>query len=276
MNARHIVKALVLSLLLAPASAWAQPCVLAGSSGPRVPLGVTMGEADIGVTPSPCGGATVSMEARGTALLAVPDFYGTLHAGLVLGATFPVSRGVWLSGSFTAMQFRLVQNVSVVGNRFGIGASTVGLHGALVDTDRWRVSLYGRLRAPTETGQQYAVHTGGEVGLAALWAPASRVTVAMGASVPVEMTVLGSWVRGSVTARAGGDVAVRFGRFEPAVGIELRVGGHPGQAMEYVAPRVGLRVHPGRHWVMALDAIFPLGGAEPTDARFALLATRAL
>jgi len=216
------------------------------------------------------------MEMRGTAVLAVSDFYGMLHAGVVLGATLPLTRGLWLSASVTPVQFRFVQNVSVIGNRLGIGASTVGLHGALVDTARWRVSLYGRLRAPTETGQQYGWTTGGELGVAALWAPTARVTVAMGASVPVEATVLGDWVRGSVTARAGGDVAVRFGRFEPALGLEFRVGGHPGQPVEYVAPRLGLRVHPGRRWVMGLDALFPLGGAEPTDVRFALLATHAL
>lgn len=276
MRARRLVKCIAFSFALAPAGAAAQPCAREGTRGPRLPLGVTVDAADLSTVPSPCGGATVSMEARGTALLAVDDFYGTLHAGLVLGATLPIARGLWLSAAVTPVQYRFVQNVSVVGDRLGLGASTVGLHGAVLDTSRWRVSLYGRLRAPTETGQGYGFTTGGEVGVAALWAPAPRVTVAMGAGVPLEVSVIGGWARGAVTAHAGADVAVRFGRVEPALGLALRVGGDPAGALEFVAPRLGLRVHPGRRWVMGLDAVFPLGGVDATDARFALTATHAL
>jgi hypothetical protein len=276
MRARQLVKYVAFLLALVPAAAAAQPCAREGTRGPRLPLGVTVDAADLSTMPSPCGGATVSMEARGTALLAVDDFYGTLHAGLVLGATLPIARGLWLSAAVTPVQYRFVQNVSVVGDRLGLGASTVGLHGAVLDTSRWRVSLYGRLRAPTETGQGYGFTTGGEVGVAALWAPAPRVTVAMGAGVPLEVSVIGGWARGAVTAHAGADVAVRLGRVEPALGLALRVGGDPAGALEFVAPRMGLRVHPGRRWVMGLDAVFPLGGVDATDARFALTATHAL
>lgn len=276
MRARQLVKYVAFLLALVPAAAAAQPCAREGTRGPRLPLGVTVDAADLSTMPSPCGGATVSMEARGTALLAVDDFYGTLHAGLVLGATLPLARGLWLSAAVTPVQYRFVQNVSVVGDRLGLGASTVGLHGAVLDTLRWRVSLYGRLRAPTETGQGYGLTTGGELGVAALWSPAPRVTVAMGAGVPLEVSVIGGWARGAVTAHAGADVAVRFGRVEPALGLALRVGGDPAGALEFVAPRVGFRVHPGRRWVMGLDAVFPLGGVDATDARFALTATHAL
>ncbi len=64
MRARRLVKCIAFSFALAPAGAAAQPCAREGTRGPRLPLGVTVDAADLSTVPSPCGGATVSMEAR--------------------------------------------------------------------------------------------------------------------------------------------------------------------------------------------------------------------
>jgi hypothetical protein len=257
------------------AAAQTSPVCERGRLGPRLPLGVTLGEADLGMTPSPCGGRVLSLEGRGTALLALDDFYGAIDAGAVLAGTYPLGPRLWISAAINPLLFRYVQNASIAASTLGLGTSTLGLHAWVVDTSQWRVSVYGRLRVPTETGRQYAVTVGFEPGVAALWRPSRRVTVALGASVQGSFGVLGGNTVSRWTAQAGGDVAVLLRWFEPAVGVELRVGGDADGALEYVAPKLGLRFHPGARWVLALDAMMPLGGVDRSLARAAIGATRA-
>ena len=250
-------------------------CERGGRSGPRLPLGVTLGEADLGMTPSPCGGRVLSLEGRGTALLELDDFYGAIDAGAVISGSYPLSDRWWLSGAIAPLQFRFVQNASIAATTLGLGATTLGLHAWLVDGARWRVSAYGRLRFPTETGRQYAATVGVEPGVAALWSPSPRVTVAFGASLQGLFTVLGSHTVSRMTAQVTADVGVLLRWFEPVLGAELRVGTDDDGAFEYIAPKLGLRFHPGRRWVIALDAMMPLGGIDRTLARAALGVTRA-
>lgn len=264
-----------LSLVTTVASAQTSAVCERGRIGPRLPLGVTLGEADMGMTPSPCGGRTLSLEGRGTALLALDDFYGAIDAGAVISGTYPLNGRLWLSGAIAPLQFRFVQNASIAATTLGLGASTLGLHAWVVDGARWRVSVYGRVRVPTETGRQYAATVGVEPGVAALWSPSPRVTVAFGASLQGLFTVLGSHTVSRMTAQVTADVGVLLRWFEPVLGAELRVGSDDDGAFEYVAPKLGLRFHPGRRWVIALDAMMPLGGIDRTLARAALGVTRA-
>lgn len=264
-----------LSLMTTMASAQTSAVCDRGRIGPRLPLGVTLGEADMGMTPSPCGGRMLSLEGRGTALLALDDFYGAIDAGAVIAGTYPLGGRLWLSGAIAPLQFRFVQNASIAATTLGLGASTLGLHAWVVDGARWRVSVYGRVRVPTETGRQYAATVGVEPGVAALWSPSPRVTVAFGASLQGLFTVLGSHTVSRMTAQATADVGVLLRWFEPVLGAELRVGSDDDGALEYIAPKLGLRFHPGRRWVIALDAMMPLGGSDRTLARAALGVTRA-
>ena len=199
---------------------------------------------------------------------------GKTDTKLVSG-TFPIGQRLWLSGSIAPLQFRFVQNASIAATTLGLGATTVGLHAWMVDTARWRISVYGRLRLPTETGRQYAVTAGVEPGVSALWSPTRRVTVALGASGQALFGVLGGNAVTRVTVQAEADVGVLLRWFEPVMGVEVRVGNDADGSLEYVAPKVGLRFHPGRRWVIALDAMMPLGGVDRTLARAALGVSRA-
>ncbi|TAK24047.1 MAG: hypothetical protein EPO40_24920, partial [Myxococcaceae bacterium] len=241
MSARIAAMSALLGLSLVTPLAAAQGSTVCerGRIGPRLPLGVTLGEADLGMTPSPCGGRVLSLEGRGTALLELDDFYGAIDAGAVISGSYPLSDRWWLSGAIAPLQFRFVQNASIAATTLGLGATTLGLHAWLVDGPRWRVSAYGRLRVPTETGRQYAATVGVEPGVAALWSPSPRVTVALGASLQGLFTVLGSHTVSRMTAQVTADVGVLLRWFEPVLGAELRVGTDDDGAFEYIAPKLG-------------------------------------
>ena len=275
MSARSAWAVVLMGLSLVTRAAAGQTVCDRGGVGPRMPLGVTLGEADLGMTPSPCGGRVLSLEGRGTALLALDDYYGAIDAGAVISGSYPLNHRLWISGSLAPLQFRYVQNASIIATDLGLGASTLGLHAWVVDGARWRVSVYGRVRLPTETGRQYAATTGIEPGVSALWSPSRRVTVAFGASVQALFGVIGSHAVSRVTAQVTGDVGVLLRWFEPVVGVEVRVGDDDDGALEYVAPKLGLRFHTGRRWVLALDAMMPVGGIERSLARAGLGVTHA-
>lgn len=267
---RALFLSATLALTLAPAVSWAQRCSR-GRAGVPLPVALTMGPADFGTTPAPCSDPRVGVDLRGAALIDEPDFYGALAAEAVISGTVPITRRLWLTGALTALRYRYVQNATLLATDLGLGPSDLGLHVGLIAQGDLRVSTYVRVLLPTETPTQYALRTGIEAGVAALWTPHRRVNLLGGLSVPVEISFLGGHGLAYGSVRASIDAAALISTwFEPVLGVEVRVGNDPGGPLEYVAPRLSLRAHLGRGAALHLTAIAPLGGIERTLARFSL------
>lgn len=261
---------LTLALLAAPSLASAQRCSR-GRAGTPMPVGLTIGAADFGNTPSPCADLRIALDLRATALIDTPDFYGMISGETVLSANLPVAGRFWLSGAWSFLRLGFVQNATLIANELAVGAATVGGHVGLIARDNLRVAAYLRVLLPTDSDAHFSARTGLEPGLTALWRPHRRVSLLGGFSVPVVFSVLGGRGDALSTARASVDVSVLIGTwFEPSLGVELRVGNDPNGALEYVAPRLALRAHLGRGVGIHLSAMAPLGGVERVNARAAL------
>lgn len=264
------LRALALALCLTPEIASAQRCSR-GRAGVPAPIALTVGPADFGTTPAPCSDPRASFDLRASLLIDTPDFYGALGAEGVFSGTVPLVGRLWLSGAFTAVRYRYVQNATLLATDIGLGPSDVGLHVGLFAGDDLRVSTYLRVLLPTESPTQYAARTGFEAGVAALWRPHARVSLLGGLSVPVEMSVLGGRGLAYGSVRASVDATVLVGTwFEPALGVEARIGNDPSGAVEFIAPRASLRAHLGRGVSLHLTGMVPLAGRERTDARVSL------
>ncbi len=270
MNPRHLALAASLGLALAPAEALAQRCSR-GAAGVPMAVPLTLGDADFGNTPSPCADLRVGLDVRGGAIIDEPDFYGFVTGEAVLSANVPVSRRVWVSGSFAAPRVRYAPNATLVGTDVGVGASTLAAHVGLHHREGLVVSTWLRARLPTDAPREHSVLTGVEPGVAVLWQPRARVAVMGSFSVPVTLSLLGGRGLSYGAARASVDASVLVGTwFEPTLGLEARVGNDPAGALEYVAGRVSLRFHTGRGVGLHLSAIAPFAGLERTLARGAL------
>ncbi len=260
----------VASLLLAPSVASAERCSR-GRAGAPLPIALTMGPADFGTTPSPCSDARISLDLRATALIDTDDFYGALGADAVISGTVPLTSRLWLSGALTAVRYRYAQNATLVASDMGLGPTDLGFHVGVITRDDLRVSTYLRVLLPTETPTQYALRSGFEAGLAAMWRPRARLSLLGGASVPVEISFLGGHGIAYGSVRASLDATYLIGTwFEPVLGLEARIGNDPDGALEYVAPRLSLRAHLGRSVGIHLTGMAPLGGIERTNARVSL------
>ena len=90
---------LTLTLVTAPTLASAQRCTR-GRAGVPMPVGITVGAADFGNTPSPCAALRLALDLRATALIDTPDFYGMISGEAVLSANVPVTGRFWLSGAW--------------------------------------------------------------------------------------------------------------------------------------------------------------------------------
>jgi hypothetical protein len=270
MSPAKLSLAFTAALALAPSLAVAQPCARERAGVP-LPIALGVGPADFGTTPSPCGDARIGLDLRGGAIIDTADFYGALGAEAVLSGTVPLTSRMWLSGAFTALRYRFVQNATLIATDLGLGPSDVGFHVALITRDDLRVSTYLRVLLPTETPTQYALRTGFEAGAAALYKPHRRVSLLGGVSVPVEMSFLGGRGLAYGSVRASVDAALLVATwFEPALGVELRVGNDPAGPLDYVAPRFSLRAHLSRRVMLHLTGMAPLAGLERTNARVSL------
>lgn len=258
------------AIVFAPSVASAERCSR-GRAGVPLPIALTMGPADFGTTPSPCSDPRISLDLRATALIDTADFYGALGADAVLSGTVPLTSRLWLSGAFTVVRYRYAQNATLIASDMGLGPSDLGLHVGVITRDELRVSTYLRVLLPTETPTQYALRTGFEAGVAAMWRPRSRLTLLGGLSVPVELSFLGGHGLAYGGVRASIDATYLVGTwFEPVLGLEARIGNDPDGALEYVAPRLSLRAHLGRSVGIHLTGMAPLGGIERTNARVSL------
>lgn len=270
MKRAHLALAASLALTLVSSTASAQVCGRGRSWVPRaVPL--TLGPADFGLTPTPCGVAYVGADVRAQALIDEPDFYGALGAELVVNGQYPVHRRVWISAAVTALRFRYAQNATLVASDLGLGASDVGVHVGILSGEKFWLSAYGRVLLPTAMNPQYAAVTGFEPGVSALWMAHPRVALLGGLSVPITTTWIGSRAQVQVEVRAAVDVSVRVASwFDPTVGVEVRFANAPWGPFELFAPRLSLRFLPGRGVSLHLSAIAPIAGEERTDIRFSL------
>lgn len=270
MSARSCCITALVALSLAPATALAQRCTR-GRAGVPMAVPLTLGEADFGNTPSPCGDLRVALDVRGGAIIDTADFYGFLSGEAVFSANVPLTRRVWLSGSLAAPRFRYAPNATLVGTDLGVGASTLGVHVGLLQREGLVVSTWMRILLPTESVWEHSVRTGLEPGVAVLWQPRQRVSVMGSFSVPVQLSFLGGRGIAYGTARASVDASVLVGTwFEPTLGVEVRVGNDPDGALEYLAGRLALRFHLGRGVGVHLSGLVPFAGLERTLARGAL------
>lgn len=273
MTPRDATLALLLAAWCVPASARAQSAAgRCPDARPWAPIALTLGGADFGASAPACAHDGLALDARVTALLDAPVYYGTLVAEGVLGGSHALGRRFWLSWAVTPLRYRYAQNATILAEDVGLGPSSVALHWTtLRPGDRLAVAPYVRALVPTDTGRQYAVTLGVELGAAVLAFPLPRVAVTGSAAVPVTVTVLGERTLTRVVARLALDAAVAVTPWlEPALGVELRLGDDPDGLLEYVAPKAALRVRPWRRTTFQAAAIAPLGGLERTDLRVAL------
>jgi hypothetical protein len=233
------------------------------------PIALTLGLADFGATPPSCASTGVALEARGSALIDTPDFYGALTAEAVLTGTFALGEATWVSAAVSALRYRFVQNASVVGTELGLGPTSVGLHRVMLRGARWRVAPYGRLLLPTETGRHFSLQLGLEAGASGSFEPMPGLSLGGGLSLPVTAVVLGERTLWQLAPRASLDATYAPWRWlELAGGAELRLALEGG--LDFVAPKVAVRLYPWRTLHVQLAGMMPLAGLERTDFRGSL------
>jgi hypothetical protein len=258
------------SWLLLPSLATAQRCSR-GRAGVLLPIQLTVGVSDFGVTPSTCSDLRIALDVRAGAIIDTADFYGALGGEAVISATLPLGQRIWITAGVTPVRFRFAQNATLVATGLSVGASDVALNVGLLARTDLRLSTYLRVLVPTETGMQYAVRTGIEPGLSLAWRPNTRWSLLGGFSLPIEFSFLGGRGTSYGSARTSIDGAVLISTwFEPLLGIEARIGNDPDGAIEYIAPRFSLRFHLGRGVMVHLSGLAPLLGIERTNARISM------
>jgi hypothetical protein len=249
------VRTFPLLLLVAATRAFADPCGDPRFDGPPE-IGVR--EGDLGAPRLPCAEKSVYLHLRGYALLDIPDFYGTLDASALVGVRVPVRDVVELSASLRLVDYRFVQNASVIADELGAGPLAIG---ALLPlrAGAWAIAPSVRWFVP---GTDWpAAATALEGGFAAATEPRRWLSVYANAA-------LYGWMSYPAThgalALSGGAAWTPKKWFAFALGLEAQAGWY-GVGLDHLLARGGLRFRT-KAGDFALDAIVPFAGRERTTA----------
>ncbi|MBI4509458.1 MAG: hypothetical protein HY698_07460 [Deltaproteobacteria bacterium] len=257
---------IIASLVFHAATASASPCEdpAAGLLGPPE-LSIRQGELD--APRSPCVTRALFAHAQATALIDMADFYGTLGAGIQVGARVPF-RGLEWSLSLRAVDWRFVQNASIAASETGLGPITLGVLYPTIRTviHRQVAILTGvRLVVPF-TDSTYDVPVGAVAGtvdaairLRSWLALTSHAAVKGWSAWPT-----GGWDgRGAVVAGAGASF-LPWRWLGVHLGLEAQSGWF-GLGLDHVLTRGGASVPLRKTGRIGVGAVMPLAGAERTN-----------
>ena len=265
MSRAVLAVAVLFALSLAPSVAAASPCsavdVAAG-----VPIRVPLGPADFGVLPEACAATSLSLETRGSLLIAEEDFYGSILAGGGVRLRWAFGDGPWLSIWLPGIEYRLVANASLQPTSVDMGAGALGAHFPLALHETADLAPYIRLLLPTETVLHGAARTGVEIGQSLVWRAAGRIEVVGGLALPLVVATAGGPSHSSFVPALSADVWLRVLRgMSAAAGLSLRVAAEPDHALESLDPRLAVRLEPWPNMEVDLAVMLPVLGHDRTD-----------
>lgn len=271
MRARALTSLLgALGVLCASARAEAGRCVR-GLGPTRIPVALNVDQGDWGTAASPCAVNEFTLTGAAQLDLERANYYGTLSAEGSVRVGFAFSERLWLSGGFTPVRYRFVQNASLAASQLEFGPLTLGLHGALLRGENWQLSPWVRLRLPLESGYRYSTTSGLEPGVAFVWGPSSRFTLHAALNAPIALSSIGVRQLTQVQLHHSLDLAwAPTTWLELVAGGELRLGFAAGNPLDYVGPKAAVRLWFGQSFLVQLAALVPLGGVERTQARVGL------
>lgn len=233
------------------------------------PIVVGLYDADLGAGVSACVRRELSLYERGGLVIDLKGLYGDLRADAILAGAFPLGHHVALLATVELVHYELGVNAVVKAHALGLGQSTLGLAGRVLETRRFALTVYGRALVPTDTSTTTVQTTGADAGVSGTFRP--RLDVELHAQLGGDFTI--GLADGPSSAR-GGVTALVGVQYTPArwFGLVVDVAtmfGHRG-AFDAFLPALGLRFHFWRGLGLELDATAPLGGAERRLALAAL------
>ncbi|MEO6951877.1 MAG: hypothetical protein ABI321_08695 [Polyangia bacterium] len=236
------------------------------SDGPVV---IGLYDADLGAGLSACLRREVSLYERAGAIYDVKGLYGDIRADTLLNGIFPLGHHVALLATIEVVHYELVVNSIVKAHALGLGQSTLGLAGRVLETSRFALTAYGRALVPTDASNTTVQTTGLDAGVTGTFRP--RRDIELHAQLDGDFTV--GLADGPSSARGGATVLVGA-QYSPArwFGVVVDVGamfGHRG-AFDAFLPSLGLRFRVWRGIGLELDAVAPVAGAERRLALAAL------
>ena len=231
-----------------------------------VPIRVPLGPGDLGVLPEACEATEASLESRAAVLVANPDLYGSLQAGVGVRGRAVVAERTWVSLWAPSLEYRFVANATVEAERVSLGGAVADVHHRLVVTERAHVAPFVRLLLPTETGFNRAARWGAEHGVAGTMRIHDRLEVVSGFSFSLVSVVNGGRALSVLGESLSADLVYRPWRaFAVAAGLGARFALADAQPFESFDPRLALRFHPLRGLFIVLGVAAPLWGRDRTD-----------
>lgn len=245
------------------------------------PIELPLRDDGIDAVPGACGRTVLDARLRGTALLDLPAFYGTLAGSFMIGIRYKENNYFQWELGTRAIDYRFAQNASLVLSEIAYGPAYVGAAGLfsarLGDRDlplAWSPSL--RVSIPfSDSGYDIAVTT---------MRPAVAATLELSERVHIHgRGALLLWLAGA-SDRTRGRVAVSMAVDGAAslrswlavtMGTEVQSGWY-GLGLDHWLMRGALRVRLAGRYRLELGAAVPLVGSERTDVVLGLGASRDL
>ena len=245
-------------------------CDRARSTGMKDgPVVIGLYDADLGAGVSACVRREVSLYERAGLVIDLKGLYGDVRADTILAAAFPLGHHVALLAAVEVVHYELAVNAVVKAHALGLGQSTLGLAGRVLETRRFALTVYGRVLVPTDTSTTTVQTTGADAGVSGTFRP--RIDVELHAQLGGDFTI--GLADGPSSARGGVTALVGL-QYTPARWFALVVDvaamlGHRG-VFDGILPAVGLRFRVWRGLGLELAGTAPLGGAERRLALAAL------
>lgn len=225
------------------------------------PLVIGLYDADLGAGVSACLRREVSLSGRAGAVYDVPALYGDIRADALLAGVYPLGHHVALLATIELVHYELVVSSIVRAHALGLGQSTLGLAGRVLETRRFALTVYGRALVPTDTSTTTVQTTGADAGLTGSYRP--RHDLEVHAQVGGDFTI--GLAQGPSSARGGATVLVGA-QYSPSrwFGLVVDLAAMFGHRAGFDAflPSLGLRFRLWRGLGLELDATVPVGGAE--------------
>jgi hypothetical protein len=208
----------------------------------------------------------VGVQAFGSALVAVDDFYGYVDGGLSAILRYAFSDRDWISLRVVPLEYRFSANASIEASRYDTGASAMSYHHTFPLSRIVSIAPYLRVLVPSDTAYQHAVQYGIEHGVSVAALPTTWLAFSGGLSLPSYFVVNGARSHTTFVPNLSWDAALmatRWLSFVLGAGTRIRSGRQSG--FESFDPRFATRFYWFDRLRIELGAATPLFGADRTD-----------
>ena len=230
------------------------------------PSRLVFGPGSLGSVPETCPSTETGVQAFGSALVAVQDFYGYVNGGLGANLRYAFSDRDWMSLQFVPFEYRFSANATIEASKSGMGAGALGYHRQFTLSRTLLISPYVRVLIPTESVYENSVRYGFDHGISLAALLTKRLVLTGGFSYPSYFVVNGTRFFAYSIPNVSVDSVLMI---NPWLSVLLGAGARfrTGQqtAFESFDPRFAIRSCLLGGLRMELGAATPLGGADRTD-----------